>query len=267
MNRSVMSRDRIYLHSVTSLLLLLLNFRTKSERPLYCHPSWRTNSLLAAQRDDAAFWPTWPRVRVALLLQRQSKRCWNNIPTLPCRPTRVTRFSAGFSTNSSAAFPWKSITQRQYIWIGTAMGYKLEGRSSYQRLIPPGGKAAGAPASSIEVKNGAIPHSTKRLPDLVTNSWVRERTVPTERPPFVGKVSANLCGYRMLLLFLFLFFLLLLLLLLLLLICCTRSNICYISSLLCLLWASILLTFLLLLLLLLLLLIITELLLLTLNYC
>jgi hypothetical protein len=29
-----------------------------------------------------------------------------------------------------------------------------------------------------------------------TNSmvWVRERTIPTERPPLVGEVLANLCG-------------------------------------------------------------------------
>jgi hypothetical protein len=26
--------------------------------------------------------------------------------------------------------------------------------------------------------------------------WVRERTIPTERPPLVGEVIANLCGYR-----------------------------------------------------------------------
>jgi hypothetical protein len=25
---------------------------------------------------------------------------------------------------------------------------------------------------------------------------VRERTVPTERPPLVGEVTANFCGYR-----------------------------------------------------------------------
>jgi hypothetical protein len=31
-----------------------------------------------------------------------------------------------------------------------------------------------------------------------TNSvaWVRERTIPTERPPLVGEVSAYFCGYR-----------------------------------------------------------------------
>jgi hypothetical protein len=27
---------------------------------------------------------------------------------------------------------------------------------------------------------------------------VRKRTIPTERPPLVGEVSANFCGYRVL---------------------------------------------------------------------
>jgi hypothetical protein len=33
---------------------------------------------------------------------------------------------------------------------------------------------------------------------MLTNSvvLVRERTIPTEFPPFVGEVSANFCGYR-----------------------------------------------------------------------
>jgi hypothetical protein len=32
----------------------------------------------------------------------------------------------------------------------------------------------------------------------ITNSvaLVRERTTPTQRPPLVGEVSANFCGYR-----------------------------------------------------------------------
>jgi hypothetical protein len=32
----------------------------------------------------------------------------------------------------------------------------------------------------------------------VTNyvALVRERTIPTERPPLVGEVSASFCGYR-----------------------------------------------------------------------
>jgi hypothetical protein len=27
-------------------------------------------------------------------------------------------------------------------------------------------------------------------------AWVRERTIPTERPPLVGEVNANFCGWR-----------------------------------------------------------------------
>jgi hypothetical protein len=36
----------------------------------------------------------------------------------------------------------------------------------------------------------------RRLPIYKTNSmvWVRERTIPTERPPLVGEVIANFCG-------------------------------------------------------------------------
>jgi hypothetical protein len=41
-------------------------------------------------------------------------------------------------------------------------------------------------------------HQTK-CPDLKLNSmvWVRERTIPTERPPLVSEVIANFCGWRM----------------------------------------------------------------------
>jgi hypothetical protein len=31
---------------------------------------------------------------------------------------------------------------------------------------------------------------------LNSMAWVRERTIPTERPPLVGEVSANSCGLR-----------------------------------------------------------------------
>jgi hypothetical protein len=34
----------------------------------------------------------------------------------------------------------------------------------------------------------------KKLNSMV---WVRQRTIPTERPPLVGEVIANLCGWRM----------------------------------------------------------------------
>jgi hypothetical protein len=38
--------------------------------------------------------------------------------------------------------------------------------------------------------------SLKQQTNKQTNSmvWVRERTIPTERPPFVGEVIANFCG-------------------------------------------------------------------------
>jgi hypothetical protein len=37
-----------------------------------------------------------------------------------------------------------------------------------------------------------ISHSTQKN----SVAWVRERTIPTERPPLVGEVSANFCEYR-----------------------------------------------------------------------
>jgi hypothetical protein len=37
---------------------------------------------------------------------------------------------------------------------------------------------------------------TKKKKKLNSVAWVRERTVPTERPQLVGEVSANFCGYR-----------------------------------------------------------------------
>jgi hypothetical protein len=35
---------------------------------------------------------------------------------------------------------------------------------------------------------------TKKKKKLHSMVWVRERTIPTERPPLVGKATANLCG-------------------------------------------------------------------------
>jgi hypothetical protein len=45
---------------------------------------------------------------------------------------------------------------------------------------------------SLQVASGCINIFCKKQ----TNSmvWVRERTIPTERPPLVGEVSANFCG-------------------------------------------------------------------------
>jgi hypothetical protein len=36
--------------------------------------------------------------------------------------------------------------------------------------------------------------NNKKQTNLV--AWVRERTIPTERPPLVGEASANFCGYN-----------------------------------------------------------------------
>jgi hypothetical protein len=36
----------------------------------------------------------------------------------------------------------------------------------------------------------------KKLKKLNSMFWVRERTIPTERPPLVGEVIANFCGKR-----------------------------------------------------------------------
>jgi hypothetical protein len=38
-------------------------------------------------------------------------------------------------------------------------------------------------------------HKTKKK-KINSMVWVSERTIPTERPPLVGEVIANLCGYR-----------------------------------------------------------------------
>jgi hypothetical protein len=45
-------------------------------------------------------------------------------------------------------------------------------------------------AASPKWSRGVISGTNK------TNSmvWVRERTIPTERPPLVGEVIANFCG-------------------------------------------------------------------------
>jgi hypothetical protein len=32
--------------------------------------------------------------------------------------------------------------------------------------------------------------------ELNSVAWVRERTIPNERPPLVAEVNANFCGYK-----------------------------------------------------------------------
>ena len=56
-----------------------------------------------------------------------------------------------------------------------------------------------APLASVQTAIWITMHViTSSQPNLKLNSvaLVRERTIPTERPPPVGEVSANFCGYR-----------------------------------------------------------------------
>jgi hypothetical protein len=50
--------------------------------------------------------------------------------------------------------------------------------------------------ASVLVKSGLENREYGRRKHKQTNSmvWVRERTIPTERPPLVGEVIANFCG-------------------------------------------------------------------------
>jgi hypothetical protein len=78
-----------------------------------------------------------------------------------------------------------------------------------QRLNRPQGHIAAGRITSIEKSNDLIGNRTRDLPacsilpqptmlphKLKLNSVavVRKRTIPTERPPLVGEVSAKLCG-------------------------------------------------------------------------
>jgi hypothetical protein len=50
--------------------------------------------------------------------------------------------------------------------------------------------------ASVTCPSSGRPDRPSLLSSPLTNSmvWVRERTIPTERPPLVGEVIANLCG-------------------------------------------------------------------------
>ena len=66
-----------------------------------------------------------------------------------------------------------------------------------KNLCPPGIEAPflGCPTNSLSLK-ALIQNKTKVNERIKKNSvaLVRERTIPTERPPPVGEVSANFCG-------------------------------------------------------------------------
>jgi hypothetical protein len=46
----------------------------------------------------------------------------------------------------------------------------------------------------VDFKHTSLVADDKRVKNSV--ALVRERTIPTERPPLVGEVSGNLCGQR-----------------------------------------------------------------------
>jgi hypothetical protein len=46
----------------------------------------------------------------------------------------------------------------------------------------------------VKPKGGARYNTRTIHKKLNSMDWVRERTIPTERPPLVGEVIANLCG-------------------------------------------------------------------------
>jgi hypothetical protein len=59
--------------------------------------------------------------------------------------------------------------------------------------------ATGAPLAARGIRISAMNQHAWRPIVFGMNSVasVHERTIPTERPPLVGEVSANFCGYRM----------------------------------------------------------------------
>jgi hypothetical protein len=60
-----------------------------------------------------------------------------------------------------------------------------------QTLLTSGGRSVGIHGTK------ACPHGTDpRYKKLTALVGVRELTIPTERPPLVGEVIANFCGYR-----------------------------------------------------------------------
>jgi hypothetical protein len=51
-------------------------------------------------------------------------------------------------------------------------------------------------SSQMFVRNAHLPYVCCSILDYLLTPWllVRKRTIPTERPPLVGEVSANFCG-------------------------------------------------------------------------
>jgi hypothetical protein len=56
--------------------------------------------------------------------------------------------------------------------------------------FPAGGNVYLPPTNSVQTESQP-PIRWEKINSVV---WVRERTIPTERPPLVGEATANLCG-------------------------------------------------------------------------
>jgi hypothetical protein len=118
----------------------------------------------------------------AILLQR----LWPpNVITLLTRPKEITQTSRT-ATRYLVVTPNLWITRCRWIsrWT-TKTPFKLNTELSFSS---PTIKAMHCRSRT----NSVQPHK-KKLNSMV---WVRERTIPIERPPLVGEVTANSCGKR-----------------------------------------------------------------------
>jgi hypothetical protein len=61
----------------------------------------------------------------------------------------------------------------------------------YYSNIPPHAFSQSLPTDVLTASQNRLPALSLKKNSMV---WVRERTIPTERPPLVGEVIANFCG-------------------------------------------------------------------------
>jgi hypothetical protein len=72
---------------------------------------------------------------------------------------------------------WRDVTRRLHPWAR----YVSKDSAANCPVVPP---ASNAMPNQLHVKKNSM-------------VWVRERTIPTERPPLVGEAIANFCWQRM----------------------------------------------------------------------
>jgi hypothetical protein len=72
----------------------------------------------------------------------------------------------------------------------------------WKGLLPPSSGKNIEEISSFKNVNTYLHSCTSHKPEVLTGiilnsvAWVRERTIPTERPPLVSEVSDNFCEYK-----------------------------------------------------------------------